>query len=163
MCTFDTGIFTVFYPFYHQILCDEMGLGKSIQTISLILLAPPTGLEYKAPAINSEAAKLPSGPTKRCTLIVCPVSVLSNWTEQIEQFVAPGVLSVELYHGANRHSILADVKEGNVDVLLVSYNTLGKYCIVNNTVFLPILSHLSSSIYHICSCGLRCIGKGIRA
>lgn len=55
---------------------------------------------------------------------MCPVSVLSNWTDQINQFVAPGVLSVELYHGPNRHSVLPQVKSGNVDVLLVSYNTL---------------------------------------
>jgi SWI/SNF-related matrix-associated actin-dependent regulator of chromatin subfamily A3 len=77
-------------------------------------------VEYK-PALETKPA---AGQTKRCTLIVCPVSVLSNWTDQINQFVAPGVLSVELYHGPNRHSILPQVKSGNVDVLLVSYNTL---------------------------------------
>jgi len=103
-----------------------MGLGKSIQTLGLILLAPPSGLEYKVPVSTdvAAAAKLPAGPTNRCTLIVCPVSVLSNWTDQVEQFVAPGVLSVELYHGKNRHEVLSDVKDGRVDILLVSYNTL---------------------------------------
>ena len=60
----------------------------------------------------------------RCTLIVCPVSVLGNWTDQLNTFVAPGVLNVQLYHGANRREILPDVQSGNVDVLLVSYNTL---------------------------------------
>lgn len=80
--------------------------GKSIQTIGLILLAP---------AVQT---------TTRCTLIVCPVSVLGNWTDQLNTFVAPGVLNVQLYHGANRHEILPDVQSGNVDVLLVSYNTL---------------------------------------
>ena len=64
-----------------------MGLGKSIQTLGLILLAPPSGLEYKVPDTDVAAsAKLPAGPTKRCTLIVCPVSVLSNWTDQVNQF-----------------------------------------------------------------------------
>jgi len=103
-----------------------MGLGKSIQTLGLILLAPPSGLEYKVPVSTDVAAatKPPAGHTKRCTLIVCPVSVLSNWTDQVEQFVAPGVLSVELYHGQNRHEVLSDVKDGRVDILLVSYNTL---------------------------------------
>ena len=104
-----------------------MGLGKSIQTLGLILLAPPSGLEYKVPVstdVAAAATKFPAGPTKRCTLIVCPVSVLSNWTDQVEQFVAPGVLSVELYHGKNRHEVLSDVKDGRVDILLVSYNTL---------------------------------------
>ena len=120
-------------PIRGSVLCDEMGLGKSIQTISLILLAPPAGVEYKVPEISSSnvaeakcsvPAHPSSGPAKRCTLIVCPVSVLSNWTDQVSTFVAPGVLSIELYHGANRHAILPDVKAGNVDILLVSYNTL---------------------------------------
>ena len=104
-----------------------MGLGKSIQTLGLILLAPPAGVQYKIP-VSSDAATANSSSvnpsTKRCTLIVCPVSVLSNWTDQVETFVVPGVLSVELYHGANRHDILPEVKAGNVDILLVSYNTL---------------------------------------
>ena len=91
----------------------------------LMLLAPPAGVEYKVPeASSTEVAKAPAGPTKRCTMIVCPVSVLSNWTDQISQFVAPGVLSVQLYHGQNRHAVLPDVMCGRVDVLLVSYNTL---------------------------------------
>ncbi|KAL9184392.1 hypothetical protein ACHAXT_002478 [Thalassiosira profunda] len=111
-------------PTRGSILCDEMGLGKSIQTLGLILLAPPEGVEYKVPesAVAAEA-KSPVA-AKRCTLIVCPVSVLSNWTDQVAQFIAPGVLNVELYHGPNRHDILPDVRTGGVDILLVSYNTL---------------------------------------
>ena len=129
-------------PIRGSILCDEMGLGKSIQTIGLILLAPPPGVEYKPSAFavadntlkvtdekmsaksNVPIPKVVVGPTKRCTLIVCPVSVLSNWTSQTEQYVLPGVLSMHLYHGANRHDIIPSVKAGLVDVLLVSYHTL---------------------------------------
>ena len=80
------------------ILADEMGLGKSVQTIGLILLAPPEGVQYRVPVSSDVAEKVPHVlTTKRCTLIVCPVSVLSNWTEQVAQFVVPGVVSVELY------------------------------------------------------------------
>jgi SWI/SNF-related matrix-associated actin-dependent regulator of chromatin subfamily A3 len=106
------------------VLISHNVTGKSIQTIGLILSSPPKGVEYGIPSEVSAVAKPSSAPTKRCTLIVCPVSVLSNWTDQINQFVAPGVLSVELYHGPNRDSIIPEVKAGNVDVLLVSYNTL---------------------------------------
>lgn len=120
-------------PICGSILCDEMGLGKSIQTIGLILLAPPAGVEYRVPEVASAeaaaAARSPvpanGGAKKRCTLIVCPVSVMSNWTDQISTYVAPGVLSVELYHGQNRQAVLSQVQAGNVDVLLVSYHTLG--------------------------------------
>mmetsp|Transcript_5440 Transcript_5440/g.11830 ORF Transcript_5440/g.11830 Transcript_5440/m.11830 type:complete len:878 (+) Transcript_5440:183-2816(+) len=118
-------------PLRGSILCDEMGLGKSIQTIGLILLAPPAGVDYNLPAsfdvtetTSSVPVNPPAGSAMRCTLIVCPVSVLSNWTDQVSTFVASGVLLVELYHGANRHATLPNVKAGNVDILLVSYNTL---------------------------------------
>lgn len=114
-------------PIRGSILADEMGLGKSVQTIGLILLAPPAGVKYEAPKpAGATDAPVPQNPysKSRCTLIVCPVSVMSNWTDQVSQFVTPGVLSVEIYHGANRHAVLTEVKSGNVDILLVSYNTL---------------------------------------
>ncbi len=116
-------------PIRGSILADEMGLGKSIQTIALILLAPPAGVVYDgATAESSEVLARPppsaSPTTRRCTLIVCPVSVLGNWMDQVSTFVQPGVLSVEAYHGANRHAVLSEVRSGKVDILLVSYNTL---------------------------------------
>ncbi len=168
-----------------SILCDEMGLGKSIQTICLILLGPPAGVEYKVKKLVPGEAKqiIPTpednviraantsilktilknarlavsgkkqdlvdriikakandeiageyfpesmrpvvGDVSRCTtLIVCPVSVMSNWTEQIENYVEEGVLSLRMFHGPNRNDLLPEIKNGNVDVLLVSYQTL---------------------------------------
>lgn len=113
-------------PIRGSILADEMGLGKSVQTLGLILLAPPVGLKYEAPRVDSAGVPVPQNPCSksRCTLIVCPVSVMSNWTDQVSQFVSPGVLTVEIFHGGNRHAVLTEVKSGRVDILLVSYNTL---------------------------------------
>lgn len=167
-----------------SILCDQMGLGKSIQTICLILLGPPVGVEYKVKNIEQgeekqiipmpedsliraanlsvlkailKSARLAASGKKqdlvnrilkakmddeisgehfpesmrpiqgnlcRCTLIVCPVSVMSNWTEQIENYVEEGVLSLRMFHGPNRYDLLPEIKCGHVDVLLVSYQTL---------------------------------------
>ncbi len=74
-----------------------MGLGKTLQLISLIM----TG-------------------GKGSTLIVAPVSVMSNWKQQIDQHVleehAPNVL---IYHGAGRESSLS-----KYDVVITSYGTL---------------------------------------
>ncbi|XP_060057984.1 chromodomain-helicase-DNA-binding protein 1-like isoform X2 [Erinaceus europaeus] len=61
------------------ILGDEMGLGKTCQTIALFI--------YLMGRLNDE------GPF----LILCPLSVLSNWKEEIERF-APG-LSCVTYAG----------------------------------------------------------------
>ncbi|XP_039574063.1 chromodomain-helicase-DNA-binding protein 1-like isoform X2 [Passer montanus] len=62
------------------ILGDEMGLGKTCQTISLLL--------YLTKKLSS----------KERFLILCPLSVLSNWKEELERF-APG-LSFITYVGS---------------------------------------------------------------
>lgn len=62
------------------ILADDMGLGKIIQIIALMVSDPNRG----------------SGPT----LIVAPLSVMSNWSGQIEKHVKPEhALRVFTYHG----------------------------------------------------------------
>lgn len=58
------------------VLADDMGLGKTLQMIALIVTEP-----------RREAALVPkprdSGYCNGGTLIVCPVSVMSNWTGQV--------------------------------------------------------------------------------
>ena len=66
------------------VLADDMGLGKTIQFLALHLARHQGG-----------------GPgAGKPTLVVCPVSVLSNWAREAHRF-APGV-PVLRYHGATR-------------------------------------------------------------
>lgn len=86
------------------ILGDEMGLGKTCQTIALLI--------YLVGRLNDE------GPF----LILCPLSVLSNWKEEMERF-APG-LSCVTYTGdkeerAHRQQDLR--QETGFHVLLTTY------------------------------------------
>ncbi|XP_054996141.1 chromodomain-helicase-DNA-binding protein 1-like [Sorex araneus] len=86
------------------ILGDEMGLGKTCQTIALFL--------YLTGRLNDE------GPF----LILCPLSVLSNWKEEMERF-APG-LSCVTYAGdkEDRASLQQDLKqEPRFHVLLTTF------------------------------------------
>lgn len=83
------------------ILADDMGLGKTLQIISLIL----TGGK---------------GPT----LIVAPVSVMSNWSQQIKRHVRgdkqPNILT---YHGSEK----ATAKQlQTYDVVITSYGRLAR-------------------------------------
>eukprot|EP00071_Canis_lupus_P027060 XP_022260617.1 chromodomain-helicase-DNA-binding protein 1-like isoform X3 [Canis lupus familiaris] len=81
-----------------------MGLGKTCQTIALFI--------YLAGRLNDE------GPF----LILCPLSVLSNWTEEMERF-APG-LSCVMYAGdkEERARLQQDLKqESRFHVLLTTY------------------------------------------
>ena len=83
------------------ILADDMGLGKTLQIISLILAGGPGS-----------------------TLIVAPVSVMSNWKQQIERHVkADKAPSVIIYHG-DRKSTVADLMRH--DVVITSYGRLAR-------------------------------------
>jgi superfamily II DNA or RNA helicase len=64
------------------VLADDMGLGKSPQTLALL-------------AAERDAGQ-PGGPT----LLVCPMSLVGNWRREAARFT-PG-LSVHVHHGADR-------------------------------------------------------------
>eukprot|EP00850_Spirogloea_muscicola_P010002 SM000057S18432 [mRNA] locus=s57:569771:577747:- [translate_table: standard] len=58
----------------------------------------------------------------RATLIVCPLSVVANWAQQIQQHTVESSLSVYEYLGPKR---IRDPEElGNYDVVLTTYSTL---------------------------------------
>jgi len=102
-----------------------MGLGKTLQTLGLILCNYPDGqmgYPYKERSISA------GNTAPRCTLIVCPVTVTSNWVTQIRKHVNGGVdnkfLKVALYHGPNRERSIPLVQYNKIDVLITSYHTL---------------------------------------
>ncbi|KAF4976630.1 hypothetical protein FZEAL_6731 [Fusarium zealandicum] len=83
------------------ILADDMGLGKTIEIISLIL----TG-------------------GKGSTLIVAPVSVMSNWDQQIKRHVHPDKQpSILVYHGGDKMTAEELIK---YDVVITSYGRLAR-------------------------------------
>jgi superfamily II DNA or RNA helicase len=79
-------------------LADDMGLGKTLQTLALVL------------------AEAPRGPA----LIVAPLSVCSNWLEEMARF-AP-TLNARLFAGSDRERMLEEL--GPFDVLVTSYGLL---------------------------------------
>ncbi|XP_030825592.1 chromodomain-helicase-DNA-binding protein 1-like [Camarhynchus parvulus] len=86
------------------ILGDEMGLGKTCQTISLLL--------YLTKKLSN----------KERFLILCPLSVLSNWKEELERF-APG-FSFITYVGSKeeRPKLQENLKgDSHVHALLTTY------------------------------------------
>ncbi|CAE6425244.1 unnamed protein product [Rhizoctonia solani] len=88
------------------IMSDSMGLGKSLTFLALVIATK-----------NSR----PEGFDKP-TLIVCPLSVLSNWETQIDDHCNPGALACYTYYGNNRNvdpEILKDY-----DIVLTTYQTV---------------------------------------
>ncbi|WP_405085953.1 DEAD/DEAH box helicase [Microbispora sp. NBC_01389] len=86
------------------ILADDMGLGKTLQTLSLLL--------------REREQEERSG----ATLLVCPMSLLSNWQKEAARF-APS-LEVYLHHGSGRlrGAELAE-RVATADIVLTTYGT----------------------------------------
>jgi len=99
------------YPLGNWPFLPDMGLGKTLQTLGLILSNPPDGQTYP---IKFERGRKARERPPRCTLIVCPVSVMANWVHQTNKHVNKSVknkyLSVEVYHGAYNISVVRQSK-----------------------------------------------------
>ncbi|XP_030072905.1 helicase-like transcription factor [Microcaecilia unicolor] len=93
----------------------------------LALAGPTTKLKKKATKKGTIVlqcnAKVVSEKKTRATLIVCPLSVLSNWIDQFEQHVKPDVhLNIYVYYGPDRSKDPAVLSKQ--DVVLTTYSVL---------------------------------------
>ncbi|KAJ3107218.1 hypothetical protein HDU97_004638 [Phlyctochytrium planicorne] len=79
------------------ILADEMGMGKTIQMISLLV----------------------SKPDVKPNLILTPTVAILQWLAELKNRTAPDSLKVLVFHGANRETSAA--KLANYDVVLSTY------------------------------------------
>ncbi|BFU47509.1 SNF2-related protein [Krasilnikovia sp. MM14-A1004] len=85
------------------ILADDMGLGKTAQTLSLLL---------------AERDADPVAPT----LLICPMSLVSNWQKEAARF-APG-LRVYVHHGAGRaRGDDLPARIADADLVVTTYGT----------------------------------------
>eukprot|EP00948_MAST-09A_sp_MAST-9A-sp1_P004216 g4216.t1 len=91
------------HPIRGGFLCDDMGVGKTIQMCTLIAYS-----YSKHPRQANEAG----------VLIICPMSVMSNWQTQLKEHIEETCsLSVYIYHGISR---CPDVLF-NYDVVITTY------------------------------------------
>ena len=124
-----------------------MGLGKTLQMISLLLSSRPSinmeicsdEDELPAPAANSKYefgfVPLHKSTCKNDddenigkfrstgTLIICPLSLVYNWEQQIIDHSVPGSLKVLVYHGPQRSQDASSFL--NYDVVITTYNIIG--------------------------------------
>ncbi|KAF5002542.1 hypothetical protein FDECE_10606 [Fusarium decemcellulare] len=102
------------------ILADMMGLGKTLSILSLITASVNAAHQWERQApVQPEApeqkptrhevlvpqpslALTPLMRNAKSTLLVCPLSTVTNWEEQIKQHIQPGSLNYHIYHGPNR-------------------------------------------------------------
>ncbi|MBM2617969.1 DEAD/DEAH box helicase [Actinoplanes sp. LDG1-06] len=131
------------------ILADDMGLGKTAQTLSLLLaeraeagatvtadatitaaatadatvmVATTAGSNVAAATTADAATPSPAGSLVAPTLLICPMSLVSNWQKEAARF-APS-LRVYVHHGGTRQrGEDFDVAVRNADLVLTTYGT----------------------------------------
>ena len=87
------------------ILADGMGLGKTVQAISLICARPS------------------DDPSRKTTLIIAPVALIRQWEKEIGRHIKPEYkLSVYVYHGSGKNVEFAQLRQ--YDVVLTTYGIL---------------------------------------
>ncbi|SPO07053.1 related to helicase-like transcription factor protein [Cephalotrichum gorgonifer] len=89
----------------------EMGLGKTLSAISLILWH-----------LDSLESSKSNNQSRRPTLIITPKSTIPEWNDQFKSHVKPGHISVRTYHGSNRHEVAKGWEDA--DVVITTYDTL---------------------------------------
>ncbi|KAH8889697.1 hypothetical protein GQ53DRAFT_651723 [Thozetella sp. PMI_491] len=124
------------------ILADMMGLGKTLSILSLIVGALDDSKVWEAlpPVQPRPPAPKPSQSRQfdvprpqpfaltqlkhngRATLLICPLSTITNWEEQMRQHIQPGAINYHVYHGPNR------VKDPHVlaqfDLVITTYGSV---------------------------------------
>ncbi|KAI1344589.1 SNF2 family N-terminal domain-containing protein [Xylariaceae sp. FL0016] len=129
---------------YGGILADMMGLGKTLSILSLVASTlddaeewsnkAPVQPQVPAPKKNGESARefdvptrQPLGLTKlrangKATLLVCPLSVISNWEEQVKSHIKPDHFKYYIYHGSGRNRDAR--KLADHDLVITTYSTV---------------------------------------
>ena len=124
------------------LLADMMGLGKTLSVLSLITSTMSTAVDWEQqePIQPQVPVKKPSASNRfvppvaeslgltrlhrngKATLLVCPLSTVTNWEEQIKQHIQPGTLKYHIYHGPNR--IRDSAKLADFDLVVTTYGSV---------------------------------------
>jgi SNF2 family DNA or RNA helicase len=127
-------------PTLGGILADMMGLGKTLSVLSLVTKTldaahqwsqlPP--VQPKVPERRPQQQFEIPRPTTldltplrqngRATLLICPLSTVTNWEEQIKQHIKPDTITYHIYHGPNR---IKDVSQlAQFDLVITTYGSV---------------------------------------
>ncbi|XP_023757117.1 DNA repair protein RAD16 [Lactuca sativa] len=99
------------------ILADEMGMGKTVQAIALVLAKRALCHEFGQQVDFSSDSSL---PCVKATLVICPLIAVMQWVNEIDRFTSKGSNKVLVYHGANRAKTFFEFSE--YDFIITTYS-----------------------------------------
>ncbi|KAI5412640.1 ATP-dependent helicase rhp16 isoform X2 [Lathyrus oleraceus] len=108
------------------VLADEMGMGKTIEAIALVLAKRElqrNGFVFSQPPLPSSSEAL---PLIEGTLVICPVVAITQWVNEIDRCTLKGSTKVLVYHGADR---IKNWKQfSKYDFVITSYTIVESEC-----------------------------------
>ena len=109
------------------LLADDMGLGKSLQTIAALLFAKENKKNHAPATMGRQMSAFDAAPADTFlnplqALIVLPASLVYNWEAEWRKFTH-GIL-IYKHIGGTRHKDARLIK--NFDVVLTTYQTVAK-------------------------------------
>ncbi|KAL9057536.1 MAG: hypothetical protein Q9162_002268 [Coniocarpon cinnabarinum] len=114
-------------PVLGGILADVMGLGKTLNVLSLICDTREEASAFGKgvpPKPQFEGDRADLAFNNRATLLVCPLSTVANWEEQIKQHIRHGNPKFDyiVYHGPNRTQDPENLTD--FDMVITSYTVV---------------------------------------
>ncbi|KAJ5209560.1 hypothetical protein N7449_003939 [Penicillium cf. viridicatum] len=105
------------------LLADMMGLGKTLSILSLITSSLTLAEDWTEMAPDPVLVRrVPGIRNTRTTLLVVPLSAVSNWTTQITDHLKPRSISYYLFHGQSRITDSSLLSE--YDIIITTYSTI---------------------------------------
>lgn len=106
------------------ILADMMGLGKTLSMIALIIGSRQEARAWgeELPPRHEMGNELSVLRNSKTTLLICPLSVIANWEEQISQHVNSDTLLTYIYHGNNRSQDINALAQ--YDIIITTYSII---------------------------------------
>ncbi|OIT00340.1 helicase-like transcription factor chr28 [Nicotiana attenuata] len=104
------------------ILADEMGMGKTIQAIALVLAKRELGKAIsESSLLSSSLSTTQELPAVKGTLIICPVVAAIQWVNEINRCTSEGSNKILVYHG-NKRNHIHNIEE--YDFVITTYSTV---------------------------------------
>jgi hypothetical protein len=118
------------------ILADEMGLGKTLSILALVAddesMAAAKAFSKKAPPI-SQGLGLQQVKNSRATLLLCPLSTMVNWRQQIEEHFPDKGKYIKwcFYHGQDRKKFTVEDLADH-DIVITTYHMVAADALVRS-------------------------------
>lgn len=105
------------------ILADEMGMGKTIQAIALVLAKRELGKAIsKSSLLSSSSSTKQELSAVKGTLILCPMVAVLQWVTEINRCTIEGSNKILVYHGSSRRKLSHNIEE--YDFVITTYSTV---------------------------------------